>query len=98
MTLHTVLDDGIGAWVTNGGLSELVSVFTYFNYIGYLAENGGKIRATNGNNSYGTYGSVAEGVTISETPITAQIDNQTEQAEVGIVHNNGSEVMGYCIF
>jgi hypothetical protein len=88
-----VLDDGIGYWVTNGGLSELVSVFTYFNYIGYLAENGGKMRATNGNNSYGTYGSVAEGVTSGESPITAQIDNQTEQAEVGIVHNNGSEVM-----
>ena len=89
-----VLDDGIGAYVRNGGLSELVSVFTYFNYIGYLAETGGKIRGTNGNNSYGTYGSVSEGVTQGETPITATIDNQTEQAEIGIVHNNGDEIMG----
>ena len=88
-----VLDDGIGAWVTNGGLSELVSVFTYFNYIGYLAENGGKIRGTNGNCSYGTYGAVSEGVTSGVSPITANIDNQTEQATIGIVHNNGSEIM-----
>lgn len=90
-----VLDDGIGAWVTNEGLSELVSVFTYYNYIGYLAEDGGKIRGTNGNNSYGTYGSVAEGVTAGENPIFAEIDNESKQAEVAIVHNNGNEIMAY---
>lgn len=88
-----VLDDGIGAWVANSGRSELVSVFTYFNHIGYLAENGGKIRATNGNNSYGTYGSVSEGVSTDETPITAAVNNRTKEAEVGIVHNNGDEIM-----
>jgi hypothetical protein len=88
-----VIDDGIGVWATNGGLTELVSVFTYFNYIGYLAENGGKMRATNGNNSYGTYGSVAEGVTVGEDPILANIDNKSKEAEVGIVHNNGNEIM-----
>ena len=88
-----VIDDGIGAWVLNGGLSELVSVFTYYNYIGYLAENGGKMRATNGNNSYGTFGSVAEGVASGEDAITAQIDNETKEAEIGIVHNNGNEIM-----
>ena len=88
-----VIDDGIGAWITNEGLSELVSVFTYFNYIGYLSENGGKMRATNGNNSYGTYGSVAEGVTAGEDPIFATINNQSKEAEVGIVHNNGNEIM-----
>ena len=88
-----VLDDGIGAWVANKGRSELVSVFTYFNHIGYLSENGGKIRATNGNNSYGTYGSVSEGVSTDETPITATVDNRTKEAEVGIVHNNGNEII-----
>ena len=44
-----VISDGIGAWVTNLGRAELVSVFSYYGHIGYLAENGGKIRATNGN-------------------------------------------------
>ena len=28
--------------------AELVSVFTYYCHIGYLAESGGKVRATNG--------------------------------------------------
>jgi hypothetical protein len=88
-----VLDDGIGVWCTNQGLTELVSVFTYFNYIGYLAEDGGKMRATNGNNSYGTYGSVAEGVTPGENPIFATVNNKTEEAKINIVHNNGNEVM-----
>jgi len=88
-----VLSDGIGAWVINGGLSELVSVFTYYNYIGYLAENGGKMRATNGNNSYGTYGSVSEGITEGITPIYANVNNRSEEAKFGIIHNNGNEIM-----
>jgi hypothetical protein len=63
-----VLSDGIGAWITNNGRAELVSVFTYYNHIAYLAENGGRIRATNGNNSYGDFGSVAEGFDSTESP------------------------------
>lgn len=77
-----ILSDGIGAWVTNRGLSELVSVFSYYGHIGYLAENGGKIRATNGNSSYGTYGTIAEGVDPTETPITGTINNRSKQARV----------------
>jgi hypothetical protein len=77
-----VLSDGIGAWVTNKGLSELVSVFSYYGYAGYLAEAGGKIRATNGNSSYGTYGVIAEGVDADETPITGTINNRLGQALV----------------
>ena len=88
-----VLDDGIGVWITNGGLSELVSVFTYYNHIGYLAENGGKMRATNGNNSYGTYGSVSEGITDGITPIYASVNNQSQEAQFGVIHNNGNEIM-----
>jgi len=71
-----VISDGIGAWITNNGRAELVSVFTYYSHIGYLAESGGRIRATNGNNSYGTFGSVAEGVDPDETPVTAIVDNK----------------------
>ena len=48
-----VISDGIGAHILNNGRAELVSVFTYYSHIGYLAETGGRIRATNGNNSYG---------------------------------------------
>ena len=71
-----VISDGIGAWITNNGRAEMVSVFTYYSHIGYLAEAGGRIRGTNGNNSYGDFGSVAEGVDGDETPVTAVVDNK----------------------
>lgn len=79
----TVLSDGIGVWVTgSNSLTELVSVFSYYGYAGYLAELGGKIRATNGNSSYGTYGVVAEGVDSYETPITASLYNRANPAYI----------------
>ena len=84
-----VLSDGIGVWCTNRARSELVSVFTYYNHIGYLSENGGKIRGTNGNNSYGKYGSVAEGVDTTETAITASVNNRSTQAQISSVFTDG---------
>ena len=89
-----VLSDGIGAWVTNNGRAELVSVFTYYGHIGYLAEKGGRIRATNGNNSYGDFGSVAEGVDDSETPNSAVIDNQSRFVAVADVSVDGTSAVG----
>ena len=88
-----VLSDGIGYWVTNLGRSELVSVFTYYNHIGYLAENGGKIRATNGNNSYGAFGSVAEGVDDTETAVTATVNNRYYEAQIGRVYTDATEIL-----
>jgi hypothetical protein len=73
-----VISDGIGAHILNNGRAELVSVFTYYSHVGYLAESGGRIRATNGNNSYGDFGSVAEGVDADETPISAVVDNRLQ--------------------
>jgi hypothetical protein len=70
-----VISDGIGAWVANNGRAELVSVFTYYSHIGYLSTEGGRIRGTNGNNSYGDFGSVAEGFDDRETPNTGVVDN-----------------------
>jgi hypothetical protein len=88
-----VISDGIGAWVTNLGRAELVSVFSYYSHIGYLAENGGKIRATNGNNSYGDFGAVAEGVDPSETPIAGKINNRANQASINNVISSNNEVL-----
>jgi hypothetical protein len=88
-----VLSDGIGYWVTNLGRSELVSVFTYYNHIGYLAENGGKIRATNGNNSYGAFGSVAEGIDDTETPVTGTVNNRAYEAQIGRVFTDTDEIL-----
>jgi hypothetical protein len=73
-----VISNGIGAHILNNGRAELVSVFTYYAHIGYLAETGGRVRATNGNNSYGDFGSVAEGVDPDETPTSGIVDNKTQ--------------------
>jgi len=79
----TLLSDGIGYWVTgSNALAELVSVFNYYGYAGYLAEFGGKIRATNGNSSYGTYGVVAEGSDTYEQAITGTVNNRYFPATV----------------
>ena len=77
-----VLSDGIGAYVTNNARAELVSVFTYYCAVGYLAENGGVIRATNGNNSYGSFGSVSDGNDPLETPDAITVFNRENEALV----------------
>jgi len=77
-----VLSDGIGAWITNNARAELVSVFTYYCQIGYFAENGGVIRATNGNNSYGSFGSIAQGNDLDETPDDCLVWNRNNEAQV----------------
>ena len=87
-----VISDGIGAWVTNNGRAELVSVFSYYSHIGYLSENGGRIRGTNGNNSYGDFGSVAEGFDATETVNTAVVNNKAFKSTVGIV-NTDTDIM-----
>ena len=89
-----VISDGIGAWITNNGRAELVSVFTYYSHIGYLAESGGRIRATNGNNSYGSFGSVAEGVDPDETPVTGVVDNTGQyNATIGNVLTDTDKIL-----
>jgi len=77
-----VLSDGVGVWVSDGGRTELVSVFTYYNAVGYLAERGGVIRATNGNNSYGRFGTIADGNDPTETPQTVSVFNRNNEAQV----------------
>jgi len=85
-----VLSDGIGALITNNARAELVSVFTYYCQIGYFAEDGGIIRAANGNNSYGRYGSIADGIDDTETPQVAAAFNRNNQAQVVEAFAGGS--------
>ena len=91
------LSDGISVWLHGDARAELVSVFTYFCHIGYLCTDGGKIRGTNGNNSYGTFGSAAIGTLASETPITAKVDNRYYGATAPEVYNNADKIfaIGY---
>jgi hypothetical protein len=77
-----VISDGVGAWVKDNGRAELVSVFTYYAHIGYLTQAGGVIRATNGNNSYGRFGAIADGVDLTEVPQTAAVYTRAQQAIV----------------
>jgi hypothetical protein len=87
-----ILSDGIGVWCSgNDSLTELVSVFAYYNYAGYLADFGGRIRATNGNSSYGTYGVIAEGTDTGEIPLFAEVDNLSQEAIVGEVVTDGAQ-------
>ena len=89
-----VISDGIGAWVANNGRAELVSVFTYYSHIGYLSTEGGRIRGTNGNNSYGDFGAVAEGFDGTETPNTGVVDNVFQFiATVGAVTTNAQQML-----
>jgi len=86
-----VLSDGIGVYATgHGALTECVSVFSYYGYTGYLSEFGARIRATNGNSSYGTYGVIAEGIDSYETPIYATLNNRANPAYVTNVVTDGA--------
>jgi len=90
-----VISDGIGAWVANNGRAELVSVFTYYAHIGYLSTEGGRIRGTNGNCSYGDFGAVAEGFDDTETPNTGVVDNVFQfVATVGNATTTGQSFIG----
>jgi len=83
--------DGIGIHVLNDARSELVSCFTYYCDIGYLAESGAKIRAVVGNNSYGEFGAVARGFSQAETPLTGNIRLTTATvASIQQISNSGS--------
>lgn len=61
-------DLGYGIVVTNNGMSENVSVFTYYNEVAYYANNGGQLRSLNGANSYGNYALKSEGSDPNEEP------------------------------
>jgi len=93
----TILSDGIGVWCTGASsLTELVSVFNYYGYSGYLAELGGRIRATNGNSSYGTYGVIAEGTDTYETPINATLNNRSAQGQItNVVTDTLNKILRY---
>lgn len=93
-----ILSDGIGIWCTGAGsLCEAVSVFSYYGYAGYFSEDGGRIRATNGNSSYGQLGVVAEGYDITETPISGNVFNRQyeTQANIGFVDDTNSGILNY---
>jgi hypothetical protein len=86
-----IVSDGIGVWCTGpGALTECISVFSYYGYTGYFAEGGGRIRAANGNSSYGTYGAISEGYDPTEIPTTGYIYNKSTQVQAVVESSFGS--------
>lgn len=66
-------DLGYGAVVANGGLMELVSMFTYYCHISYYSLTGGQIRSVGGSSAHGNYALVAEGFDPLEVPTPTSI-------------------------
>jgi hypothetical protein len=76
-----IVSDGVGILCTGpGALCEAVSVFSYYAYAGYLSDAGGRIRATNGNSSYGNFGVIAEGFDSTEIPSIGTVFNRYYEA------------------
>lgn len=61
-------DVGYGIVGTNNAFIENVSVFTYYNNVGYYAVNGAQLRSLNGACGYGNYALKAEGSDPNEVP------------------------------
>jgi hypothetical protein len=89
-------DGGVGVWTRHAAKVELVSVFTYYCVFGYASSDGGQIRALNGNNSYGTYGSSSEGYDNLETPVTGALYGGliTYQSIIGGSFSPGQTITG----
>lgn len=78
-----VNDLGYGCIALNNGISELVSVFTYYCWTSYYAVKGGQIRSTQGNSSYGEYGMRAAGRDPTEVPDpVVLVDNSLQVAKI----------------
>jgi hypothetical protein len=63
-----VADLGYGLLTTNGGLTEAVSMFTYYCQISYYSLNGGQIRSVGGSSAHGNFALVAEASDPLEVP------------------------------
>ncbi len=74
-----VADMGYGLVTTNGGLTEAVSMFTYYCQISYYSVNGGQIRSIGGSSAHGVYGLVAEGADPLEVPVPVTLYHNFSQ-------------------
>ena len=68
-----IADLGYGLLATNGGLTEAVSMFTYYCYASYMSINGAQIRSVGGSSAHGVYALVAEGSDPLEVPTPTEL-------------------------
>jgi hypothetical protein len=81
-----VNDMGYGIVATNNGLIESVSLFTYYCYTAFFANNGGQIRALNGSCCNGVYALRAEGADPNEVPDS--VTNKFPLVQTATVYQN----------
>ena len=95
-----ICDMGYGLIATNGGLTEAVSMFTYYCYTSYYSLNGGQIRSIGGSSAHGVYALAAEGSDPLEVPTA--VDLYYELTQGAVVYNVGgayiNDVGGYIIY
>jgi hypothetical protein len=75
----SINDMGYGLLATNGGLTEAVSMFTYYCYTAYYSLNGGQIRSIGGSSANGVFALKAEGSDPLEIPDIVFLDNNISQ-------------------
>ena len=61
-----VMSGGVGIYLEDDAVAEIVSCFTYYCAYGYISDTGSEIRSLSSNNSYGTYGALAVGFSTHE--------------------------------
>ena len=85
-----IAQGGIGFHITNFGYTQIVSCFTVFNRIGFLATNGGYLSISNSVSDFGTFAIVADGL-FDEIYTTAR-PTQNFYSNVGsvTVNNQGA--------
>ena len=76
---------GVGFMLEDDAVAEVVSCFTYYCAFGYFSDDGSEIRSLSGNNSYGTYGSVAAGFSTHETARPGKLFGDKMELQAGTV-------------
>jgi hypothetical protein len=74
---------GVGFWLEDDALAEIVSSFTYYCAFGYVSDDGSEIRSLSGNNSYGTYGALAVGFSTLEAARAGRLFGDKMSTQVG---------------
>ena len=68
-----VMSGGVGIYLEDDAVAEIVSCFTYYCAYGYISDTGSEIRSLSSNNSYGTYGALAVGFSTHEVGRPAKL-------------------------
>jgi len=93
-------DMGYGLIAANGGLTECVSMFTYYCYTSYYSVTGGQIRGVGGSSAHGVYALAAEGSDPLEVP--TGVDLYYDLAQGAVVYNDlgayDNDVKGFIIY